>query len=171
MKGKIISLFTLLAFVIFSLSCYTTSTKEVRTVVDWKGKKVKILAVDKTSGEHIEFSKDGLGRIYYDSIKGTAIILNKDVEIDRANIESLEKDRITTKDGKIYRVVTGTARAGKDKIIFSYESSESISIPLSEVKSVRVKRLDPFQTFLAVVACSAPVVIAIWVAVVLGQES
>ena len=79
MKRKIISLFTLFAFIVFSISCITTKTKNVRTVADWQGKKVKILAVDKTSGEHIEFSKKSLGRIYGDKIAGTAVLLSKKV--------------------------------------------------------------------------------------------
>ena len=157
MNRKIISLFTLLAFVIFSLSCYTTRLKEVRTVTDWQGKKAKIFSVNKTSGEYIEFSKDSPGRIYGDKITGTAIILGKEVKIDRANIKRIKRDRnryiskIISKDGKVYHVITGTVIKEKDKIIFTGGEGlyESVSIPLSEVKSVRVKRFDPFTTLLA----------------------
>ncbi len=81
MSRKIISLFTLLAFIIFSISCYTTSTKEVRTVVGWKGKRMKILGVVKFSGGHIEFHKDRPVRIYKDSIVGTVRKLRKEIEI------------------------------------------------------------------------------------------
>ena len=160
MRRKIISLFTLLAFIVFSLSCVTTRLKEVRTSADWQGKKVKILAVDKISGEHIEFSKKSLGRIYGDKIAGTAVVLSKKVEITQDNIKRLNRDikgmisKITHKNGKIYHVVTGTARVvsikdaltGKEeeRIIFftTYETSESVTIPLSEVKSVKVKNVD-----------------------------
>ncbi len=37
MNKKIISIFTLLAFVIFSISCYATSIKKLRTATDWHG--------------------------------------------------------------------------------------------------------------------------------------
>lgn len=146
MSRKIISLFTLLAFVIFSVSCYTTRLKEVRTEADWQGKKGKILWVIKTSGEYIEFSKDNPGRIIGDKIVGKAIILSKKVVIDRANIEENKRDqngkilKITTKDGKMYTVIKGTEKEEKDKITFFtiYESNEQVLIPLSEVKWYQV---------------------------------
>jgi len=146
MNKKIISLFTLLAFVIFSVSCYTTKTRRVNTSADWQGKKGKILWVIKTSGEYIEFSKDNPGRIIGDKIVGKAIILSKKVVIDRANIEENKRDqngkilKITTKDGKMYTVVKGTEKEEKDKITFFtiYESNEQILIPLSEVKLYQV---------------------------------
>jgi len=143
---KFISLFTLLAFVIFSVSCYTTRLKEVRTAADWQGRKGKILWVIKTSGEYIEFSKDNPGRIIGDKIVGKAIILSKKVVIDRANIEENKRDqngkilKITTKDGKMYTVIKGTEKEEKDKITFFtiYESNELVLIPLSEVKLYQV---------------------------------
>ncbi len=146
MNKKIISLFTLLAFVIFSVSCYTTKTRRVNTSADWQGKKGKILWVIKTSGEYIEFSKDNPGRIIGDKIVGKAIILSKKVVIDRANIEENKRDqngkilKITTKDGKMYTVIKGTEKEEKDKITFfaRYESNELVLIPLSEVKWVHV---------------------------------
>ena len=142
MNKKIISLFTLLAFVIFSVSCYTTKTRRKNTSADWQGKKGKILWVIKTSGEYIEFSKDNPGRIIGDKIVGKAIILSKKVVIDRANIEENKRDqngkilKITTKDGKMYTVIKGTEKEEKDKITFfaRYESNELVLIPLSEVK-------------------------------------
>ena len=157
MKRKIISLFTLLAFIVFSVSCYTTRIKEVRTAADWKGKRGKILSLVKTSGEYIEFSKNSLGRIYEDKIVGTAVVLSKEIDISRDNIKEFKKDKkgmiseIINKNGKIYHVVTGTTRevsiqydlTGKkeERIIFftTYETYESVTIPLSEVKSVRVE--------------------------------
>ena len=171
MSRKIISLFTLLAFIVFSLSCYTTSTKEVRTVVGWKGKRMKILGVVKFSGERIEFHKDRPVHIYKDSIGGAVRKLREEIEIDRADIKGIirnEKGKIleiTTKDEKIYHVVTGTAREERDKIILSGEFYESISIPLSEVKYIQVKRLDPNRTFLAVgvsAAVAVALVFVIW---------
>ena len=156
MNRKIISLFTLLAFVIFSFSCYTTRLKEVKTAADWKGKKGKIISFVKTSGEYIEFAKDEPGKIYGDKVTGTAITLGKEVKIDRANIERIKRGpkakilEITTQDGKVYHAVTGTLIKEKDEIIFTSCEGlyKSVSIPLSEVKLIQVKRLSPFKTFL-----------------------
>jgi hypothetical protein len=166
MNKKIISLFTLLAFIVFSLSCYTWKKKEIRTVADWKGKKGKILWVIKTSGEYVEFSKDNPGRIYGDEIAGTAVGLSKEVEITRDNVIKLKRYRngviseITHKNGKIYPAVAGTIRfvstkdmlTGKEaeKIIFFtiYETSKSVVIPLSEVKSIQVESGDSIASIL-----------------------
>ena len=160
MRRKIISLFTLLSFIVFSISCITTKTKNVRTADDLRGKKGKIFSLVKTSGEHIEFSKRNLGRVYRDNIVGTAVVLSKKVEITQDNIKRIERDKrgmiseITHKNGKIYHVVNGTVRdvstkddlTGKEeeRIIFftAYETSESVTILLSEVKSVKVKNFD-----------------------------
>jgi hypothetical protein len=161
MKRKIISLFTLLAFIVFSISCYVTSLKEVRTAADLRGKKGKIKRLVKTSGEHIEFSKNGRGRIYGDKIVGTIAVISKKVEITRDNIKKVKRDEngkvleITHKNGKTYPVNYGSVKevsikddlTGKEeeRIIFfttPYETYESVSIPLSEVKSVRIKNFD-----------------------------
>ena len=57
--------------------------------------------------------------------------------------------KVIDKDGKIYRVV-GKAREEEDKFIFftTYETSESVSIPLSEVKSLRIKKFNPILTLM-----------------------
>jgi len=170
MKRKIISLFTLFAFIVFSISCYTTRLREVSTEGDWKGKKGEILSLVKISGEYIEFSKNSLGRVYGDKIEGTAVVLSKEIDISQDNIKEFKKDKkgmiseIINKNGKIYHVVPGTIREvsiqsdltgkGEERIIFftTYETSESIIIPLSEVKSIRVeiKEFDVFKSLLVV---------------------
>jgi hypothetical protein len=70
---KIISLFVLTAFVVFTFSCYTTKTEGVETIVWTKGSKAKILAVLKKSGERIEFVKGEPGKIVGDKILGEAV--------------------------------------------------------------------------------------------------
>lgn len=106
MSKKIVTLITLFAFIVFSLSCYTTRKEKVKTVADWEGKEVKILGVMKTSGEYIEFDKKRPGRIYKDSIVGQI-------------------------------------------------GTESISIPLSEVELVWIKKINPGLTFLATIGVAS----------------
>ena len=161
MKRKIISLFTLFAFIVFSISCYITRLKEVKTAADLRGKKGKIVSLVKTSGEHIKFSKNSLGRIYGDKIVGTVVVLSKKVEITRDNIKEVKRDKngtiseITHKNGKTYLVAYGAVKVvstkddltGKEeeRITFyttPYETFESVTIPLSEVRSVKVKNFD-----------------------------
>jgi len=84
MGKKLVSLFTLVAFLIFSLSCYTTKKERIEKAV-WKGKKVKILAVMKTSGEYIKFPEKRPGRIYENRIGG--IVGTESISIPLSEVE------------------------------------------------------------------------------------
>ena len=165
MNKKIISIFTLLAFVIFSISCYPISTKQIKTSADWQGKKGKIFSLVKTSGEYIEFSRDNPGRISGDKITGTAIILSKEIIVERGAIKKVRKHRdgrifeVTDNEGKIYHVV-GLFKEESYKVIFfvPYESSKIVSIPLSEVKSLEIKRFSPLWTAIVI---AIPIVVIV----------
>jgi len=108
---KLISLFTMVAFIVFSLSCY--STKSIRLDVDAakENGKIEIFQVVTKSGETIEFSKEQPGRIYNDSITGTAVKVIG--ELEKTSIQRIEKN----KNGKILIVV---------------------NIPLSEVEVIEI---------------------------------
>ena len=142
MTKRIISLFTIGAFIIFSLSCY--STKSMRLDVDAAKEtgKIKILQVVTKSGETLEFSKDQPGRIYDDSITGTAVKVIG--ELDKAYIESKEVD----KNGKILRMM--------------------VSIPLLEVEMIAAKKFDLGKSFLALLATAA--VVGVGILVLLALE-
>lgn len=73
MIKKIISLFTLTAFVVFTFSCYSTKKEKIETIVSRKGKMPEILAVLKKSGERIKFSKDVPVKIVEDKIVGAVM--------------------------------------------------------------------------------------------------
>ena len=163
MSRKVISIFISLASIIFSISCYTTRFKEVRTVAEWKGKKGKIFWVIKTNGEHIVFANYNPGRIIGAEIVGKAVILSKEIVIARYNIKRIKKDskgnisEIISKDKKVYYVISGTVRKEKGKIIFFLDTGSyiSVSIPISEVKSMQLKRFDPLKTLLSIVGTYA----------------
>ena len=107
MSKTTISVITLMAFLVFSFSCYSTRTSQVKSEADWHGKKGKVYMVITKSGEHIEFSKDNPGRIVGFKIEGTA-----------------------------------------------YPSSESVSIPLSEVAEVRMKKFNVALSYLALMGAA-----------------
>jgi len=75
MSKKIISLFTLTAFIAFTFSCYSIQKKTIKTITSWKekGKEVKIVAVLKKSGERIEFPEGEPGKIVGDKIVGEVV--------------------------------------------------------------------------------------------------
>jgi hypothetical protein len=116
MSKKIIALFTMVAFIVFSLSCIATKNVRLDADAAQKVKKGGILRVVMTSGETIEFSKDQPGKIHNGSITGTAIRVTG--ELEKAYIEAIEKN----KKGKISRAW--------------------VSIPLSEVEIVSFREVD-----------------------------
>ncbi len=75
MIKKIICLFTMTAFVVFTFSCYYAKQETIKTVTSWneKGKEVEIRAVLKKSGERIEFSRGKPGKIIGDKIVGVVV--------------------------------------------------------------------------------------------------
>lgn len=180
MRKKIISLFTIVAFIIFSQSClrvYTTKKDRVTKAASWRGKKVKILGVMKTSGEYIEFPKKRSGKIENSSIIG---FIKKEVKIDRVDIKEIRRNirgqiyEIITKEGKTYPEPGAIIDAdcfleADNKIIFTF--FESISIPLSEVELAWVKRVDPSLTFLANVGVVVLVLGAFLGIIALTKES
>ena len=121
---KFIALFIMVAFIVFSLSCY--STKNMRLDVDAakKVKKGEILSVVLTSGVTIEFSKEQPGRVYNESIEGSAIRVTG--ELDKSYIKNREED--------------------KDRKSLSF----MVSIPLSEVEFLMIEenKLDLTITIL-----------------------
>ena len=151
MAKKIVSLLTLVAFIIFSLSCTVYTTKEERSTkaASWGGKRVKILGVLKTSGEKIEFPKEYPASLSGSYIRG--IRFGKTLLLDRENIQSIRRDKkqkmfeITTNDGKTYVGILEKETTGGIFI----KTFESISIPLHEVELAWVKKVNPGLTFLA----------------------
>jgi hypothetical protein len=156
---KIISVFTMVAFIIFSLSCYTSKKAELDTLPIEKWENLKVLKVIISSGDVFEFSKKHPGRIYRDTITGKTVKITGELVIDRAEVERAEKAkdekflRIITKDGKKYKAFNGTMAEEKDRYIFigTYETYKSVSIPLSDVKFVWTKSFNLGLTSLIVI--------------------
>lgn len=153
MGRKIILLFTLVAFMVFSFSCYTTSQKGVRTVSSWNVKKAKhynVVSLIKKSGEKIEFKKGNYGKIVK---AGVEVGLSKKLvkgEIDILNIHQIHRDKngniygIDTLEGK--RIEILDSEESGDKIIYSTQITEYDVIPFSEIKSIRVNYFDSVKT-------------------------
>ena len=171
MKRKIFSLFTIVAFMVFSLSCYSTKIMRLDASAAKYEKKGNIISVKNTSGEVYEFSETQPGKLSKGRIEGVAIKVTRAIEIEKANIEKEEKDNdgnfliIITKDKKVYREFSGTVTVEEDKYIFNgtFNIQRSISIPLSEVEHVQmmVKELKTVTTILAVVGTALIVLVVV----------
>jgi hypothetical protein len=183
MQRKTTAYFTLVAFIFFTVSCvvYRTQKKRAEDIVGLKAKKVQILAVLTSSGEHIEFPEKQPGIISGSNVIGTTSIAQvaEKLELDKSEIQSTKRteDEITeilTTDGKTYRVIPGTVEEEKDKLTFShfrYDPSHSVSIPLSEVELVWVRSVDQGLTFLSIMGGIAAATLVAGLIVMLTKES
>ena len=148
MNKKLVSLFTMVAFMIFSMSCtiHSIKNKSIETVADKGGMYIKVKGILKTSGEFVRFPEVRDGKIHQDVF---LILPTKSIpiEINRVDAESIIREegnitRIVTKSGKMdYGVII---REDEDKIVFNrYES-----IPLSEVNQILVREPNPVMSIL-----------------------
>jgi hypothetical protein len=176
MSKNFIAIFTLTIFIVFNLSCtvHTTKKKLGYEVAAKREEDVKILGLVKTSGERIEFPKDRPARIHDGTIWGE-LGPEQQVIINHAEIERINRDEkgnileILTTDGKFYRVISELEMIEQYK--FTFAGYELISIPLSEVEMVWVKKVDPVGTFMASIGGVALTLVGLMVIVALTKES
>jgi hypothetical protein len=147
MAKKIIAVFTLFAFSLFSMSCaYHVQQKKFAYVAD-RGSGIKILAVQTKAREYIEFGEKRPARLKHKAVIGEGLTT---VEFNRADVvqgvapSPTSPGTIETKDGKHYRVLT--SRSEGDKIIC--QAYVPVSIPASEIQLAWVKTLNSGKTIL-----------------------
>jgi len=158
MSRKATALFALAAFVLFSASCTTWRTKAVYTPADYPGPNKKVLSVVKTSGEVVEFSKEAPGRVWGGAVIGATTVVQKtSVEIDGPYV-SVKKRA----DGTIYEVTDAKGQVHTVLLVLKEEPNKltaqvrypvtlTVSIPLSDLRSVQIRRIDVGKTALGVV--------------------
>lgn len=148
MSKKIVTLFTMAAFMVFSLSCYSTRaiTINIKSEADLEGKELKIVKVQTFSGENIIFPKGKPGWIYAGTIVGSYV--DKEYSLKKAQLKKIDRDKngkithITTEDERSFYVIA--AREEGDRIIF--RASDFSHIPLSEVNKIWVKKFNLLMT-------------------------
>jgi hypothetical protein len=148
MAKKIVSLLTIVAFLVFIHACTVYSTKEFGPDVAAQktDPDVRVTKVMKTSAEIIEFGKD-TGRIKNNVVVGISI-MNGTMDVSREDIQQIirgdhkEIKSITTKDGKFYSPIF-TYREMPDKIALKAYKIEHVSVPLSDLEMVWLKERNP----------------------------
>jgi hypothetical protein len=147
---------TLAAFVASSSACMTWGTRRIQATAPYPKQGAKILSLVQKSGATVVFSTADLGRIAGNAIVGTAVGgAWESVEI--AKPVSLVKKRsdgsvyeITGLDGQVYPV--GLVRSeDAAKIVFFVIAGQPtpVSVPLSEIASVRIRKFSFVKTGLA----------------------
>ena len=138
MFKKILSLMTLAAFLFFDWACYSIRDVPVTSVTD----RDDVVGVTKISGEDLKFPKENAGRVV-----GNQVVLRintialSDVAGFKQNAKGVVYE-ITTKDGR-------SIQDGEGKVLGENIVLPSLNIPLSEVKSISVRRLQEGKSYLA----------------------
>ena len=162
MSPKITALFTAAAFTLFTASCSTWPTREIRTESDYPSQNRRVLTVVKTNGEVVEFSKTDPGLVLGDEIRGTArVLVNEKTEIEgpfpqikrRADGTIAE---VTDSKGKVH-FVQAVLREEPNLLVVQerYSARLPIAIPLSEVRLVTYKKPNTVLTVAAIAVVGA----------------
>lgn len=126
MSKKFVTLFTLVAFIIFSLSCtvYKTERVSTATVVSWEEKEFKILGVVKISGEYIVFNEERPGRILENSIVGTVGTVSISIPLSEIKLVWVKRKRVH--GGRTaFAVIGGTLVVGLGALLIILATKES----------------------------------------------
>ena len=155
MGRKYIALLTLMAFILFSISCMTTSVKTERISVKPEvpiEKDARIFGVQTVSGEYINISQYLITQIEEGCIQSY-----KTVTVDSAEIE-----QVIEKDGRIYRIETKDGRSlgylGKRTVKSQEKETLKVEfickefvifLPLSQIDLIWIERTEVKQKIAA----------------------
>ncbi len=171
MRKKISLLIILGLSLSFAASCvfYKVSQKRMDSVPKWSNSNAQILAIQKKSGERIDFPLKNPAAIRNEAVVGNAL---QTEEIDRSKIANLvETDsgeiiEITTLDGIRHPILS--AKIEGDKIFYVAQNAPSypVSVPLNEIELVWIwtKGVDviPVCMVVAVVYCINYIATHLW---------
>jgi hypothetical protein len=149
MARKSAAIFTLSALFLFTSSCIKVrSTLVVPSPnVVWTDIGGSILAVQKKSGERVEFAKEGPGQFAGDSVVGGVWT---HLEFDKSRLRYTKTDGkgrvmgVTTNDGQSYILKSSTVQGGRITGI----CLDRVSVPVSEVDLIWVRKVNAGATAL-----------------------
>jgi hypothetical protein len=171
MNRKIAAFLTIASFILFDFACTQHTTRMEMPEKAWGGNP-EILAVLKKSGEFIEFSKEYPARIIGDKVVSGGSFAN--FQVARSDIKEIVNERrrtvgIVKNDGRRFDVVR-VIRQDRDVIAFQAKLSGT-AIPLSEIDTLTVRRVNAGMTFLATIGVVGAVLAGTIVLIALTKKS
>lgn len=163
MAKKCIALIVLGTFSLFNYSCSSRSLQEKTEMdpakIDRGDTRLKIVTVVTKKGKTIEFQKQAPARIVAGSdppvVSGRAL---QYISIDKQEVGSSVKNSrgetiITTRDGRVYTVVSSVIKEDLGQLAFSAYSP--VTVPLSDIQQVWILKSGGGSdlVILALVAC------------------
>jgi hypothetical protein len=152
MNKRIIAVFTLFAFVVFSFSCYVTKQVNVDDFDEWKNPKAEIIGYTESSGKPVMFLNNQSGEANEKTI--TIIWEIAHTEIMKVDIKNMKKTdtgeiiQIETNKDEIYRIISIT---DEDEEKFVVSANKISHIPLTEIASVIIRKFNAAASLLPIV--------------------
>lgn len=162
MRRKATVLAVLTVFIIFSGGCMTWGPRSIRATARPPKQGARIIGLIKTSGATVLFSASDPGRIVGNAVVGTArggaweqVEIRKPVPLVRKD-EAGRVYEIVDRDGRTYPVGSILSEDADRIVIFIVGARVvPVSVPLSEIASVRIKKFDLVRTTLALAGLTA----------------
>lgn len=156
MRRKATVLAVLTVFIIFSDGCMTWGSRSVRATASPPKQGARIIGLVKTSGATVLFSASDPGRIVGNAVVGTArggaweqVEVRKPVSVVRKRSDGSVYE-IVDRDGRTYPVGSvATEDADKMVIFIVGTRTAPVSVPLSEIASIKIRRFSLAKTALA----------------------
>jgi hypothetical protein len=147
---------TLAAFVASSSACMTWGTRGIRATAPHPKQGTKIQSLVQKSGATVVFSTSNPGRIAGNAIVGIAVGGAWEI-VEIAKPVTLVKKRsdgsvyeIIGRDGRVYPIgLVRSEDADKIVVFVATEQPATVSVPLSEIASVKIRKFSFVKTGLA----------------------
>jgi hypothetical protein len=156
MPKRTVAIFTTVVFGLFSTSCMTWRTKEIRTSADAPRPGKRVLRVVKRSGEVVDFSRRSPARIIGDvEIEGPFPLIKR-----LADGTAYE---VTDAKGRIWSVLKVlNEEPGRMTIRITEMGAGTVAIPFSDIQRVKIMRTNRPLTVLAALAGTAAGLFGAW---------
>jgi len=156
MPKKTPACLALAAFLVSSSACMTWGTRRIQTTAPSPKQGAKILSLVKKTGATVMFAANAPGRIVGNAIVGTAaggawesVEIAKPIPLVKKRDDGSVYE-ITGHDGRVYPVgLVQSEDADKMVIFISATQPAPVSIPLSEIASVKIRRFGLVKSALA----------------------
>ena len=175
MGRRAAAVMTALVSVAFSTSCMTWGHKDLWTAADHPRPNKAVAGVVLKSGEVIAFSRRAPARIVGDRVVGTPSTLRqREVEI-AGPFPSIMRpsdgkiSQVTDANGRVWKVLEVLKEGPNTMTVRVAEAAGPVSVPLSDVSRIMIKRSNPFLSFLTGLGFAGAAWMT-WMAVSLGKD-
>lgn len=172
---KAIAIFTIVSFLIDITSCfsYKTLTSQEEYSKYSGNKRVHVLYIKTKQYNVIEFNKHYPGKISETCVVGLPQLRLQVGEMDSIHFYG-ERDSVIIDENKfksIWKNGVDYEVIKQNKLDFICHASDTIQIPLSDIKQLRFKKINAAKTIGLVVGIPAVIIVGMWLIVIISLNN